>query len=363
MRLISMYVTFKNHSTGSKMIVTVENQRYIINPESSLEVFCCRDKVVFEAQAESFDELADMLNELDEEAVSYSFKDRILAKLTKKFAEKLPQVALNTMIKYEASFRNSDNSTINLYDGVYSVCDGRIAYYYLDMIPVGYVFSRAEAENAEIRVLDVNANNRKKYLKLMRNMLLFMNWNFILPDLFLFIPEYSAIKICSSHLFIKRLFVGLYNKSADERASILSDKEEQYEREEKREGCFTSLIKGLVILLIFGRICYWTMTSEPDVIISEDFSSVVCFDETFVKIDSGIPDDADDVFLEDYSAYYPLADGEYDMDNYYCYIYETPEGTRYMWVKDNCADKESAKKDYEDYDNPLVYKSVGETKE
>ncbi|MBQ7118191.1 MAG: hypothetical protein IJN88_08280, partial [Clostridia bacterium] len=74
----------------------------------------------------------------------------------------------------------------------------------------------------------------------------------------------------------------------------------------------------------------------------------------------GLPSDAEDVFLEDYTAFYPLADGEYDIDNYYCYIYETPDGTRYMWLKDNCTDKENAKKDYEDYENPLVYKSVRE---
>ena len=322
-------------------------------------MFCGRDNMVFEAQTGTFDELADMLNELDEEVGSYSFKDRIIAKLTKKFAEKLPQAALNTTIRYEAHFGNNGNAVINLYDGVYSVCDGRIAYYYLDMIPVGYVFSRAETENGEVRVLDTDANNRKKYLKLMRNILLFMHWNFILPDLFLFIPEYSAIKICSSHLFVKKLFVGLYNKTTDERASILRDKEERYAREEKRGGCFSSLVKGLVILLIFGSICYWAMTSEPEVIISKDFSSVVCFDETFVKIDGGLPEDAEDVFLEDYSAYYTLSDGGYDMDNYYCYIYETPDGTRYMWLKDNCTNKENKNKDYEDYENPFVYKSVG----
>jgi len=53
----------------------------------------------------------------------------------------------------------------------------------------------------------------------------------------------------------------------------------------------------------------------------------------------------------------------YDIDNYYCYIYETTDGTRYMWIKDNCTDEENKDKDYEDYDNPLVYKSVGEAQD
>lgn len=99
-----------------------------------------------------------------------------------------------------------------------------------------------------------------------------------------------------------------------------------------------------------------------DVIISEDLNSVVCFDEKFVKIDGGLPSDAVDVFLEDYYAYYPLDNGEYDSDSYYCYIYETPDGTRYMWLKDNCTSEESEDMDYEDYDKPLVYKSAGTIK-
>ena len=53
----------------------------------------------------------------------------------------------------------------------------------------------------------------------------------------------------------------------------------------------------------------------------------------------------------------------YDIDNYYCYIYETTDGTRYMWLKDNCTNEENEKKNYKDYKNPLVYKSVGETEE
>ena len=145
-----------------------------------------------------------------------------------------------------------------------------------------------------------------------------------------------------------------------ERARILAEKELKYEEETEEKGCFTYILKGLLVLLVFVGIIVWVGESDPDVIISEDFSSVVCFDETFVKIDGGLPSDAEDVFLEDYTAYYPLAEGGYDTDNYYCRIYETPDGTRYMWIKDDCADVESSFKEYDDYENPLVYKSVGE---
>jgi hypothetical protein len=272
------------------------------------------------------------------------------------FVEKLPEILLDLTMKYEVNFNNNQNVTINLYDGFYSVCDGKIADFF-DIMGVDYVFSRAETDN-EIKVVDVIANNRKKFLKLMRMMLLFINSSIIFVDWFLFIPEYFTIKFLSTHFYIKRLFKKLYNKTAEERARLFYEKDQNYEKEENKKGCLNSLIKTSLVLLVLGGICFWAFTSEPEVVIAEDLSSVTCFDETFVRINGGLPEDAKDVFLEDYSAYYPLADGGYDMNNYYCHIYETTDGTRYMWLKDNCTNEENTDKSYEDYENPLVYKST-----
>ena len=352
-----MYVTLKNNSTSEKMLITSENQRLVLNPGASADIFCGSNKIIFEAQTSAFEELTDMLKELDEEATAYSLKDKILARLTKKFIGKLPEAALDTAVTYEAAF-DGQTALINLYEGTYSVCDGKIADI-LDIVPVGFVFARAEAENGTIKALDAYAANRKSYLRLMRNILLFMHWGLIFVDLFLFVPTYLTVNFFSSHLYMKRLFCGLYNKTYEERTRVLHEKEQLYEKEDEKKGCLSGILKGLVVLIILGGICFWAISSEPEVIISEDFSTVICFDEKFVKISSGLPSDAKDVFLEDYSVYYPLSDGSYDTDNYYCYIYETPDGTRYMWVKDNCADEENENKDYEDYENPLVYRSVG----
>ncbi len=350
-----MYVTFKNNSTN-KMTVVVENQKHIINPEESVEIFCSSQKVEFEAQMAVFDELTSAADELKSEKESYRLKDKILAKLAVKLAEKLPEAVLDLSVKYEVSFSYADNPIVNLYDGAYSVCDGKIADFF-DMAPVIYAFSRAEAYTEELRVIDVTAVNRKKFLKLVRNLLLFLHWG--LFELIFFVPEYLSVRFASSRYFVRKLISGFYEKTAEEREGLLSEKERTYEAEEKKGGCLKSFIKVVVVLLIFGGIIAWVLTSEPDVVISEDLNSVVCFDEKFVKIDGGLPSDAEDVFLEDYYAYYPLNDGEYDSDSYYCYIYETPDGTRYMWLKDNCRSKESEDMDYDDYDDPLVYKSVG----
>ncbi len=354
-----MYLTFKNNSTN-KMTVTVENQKHIINPEDSVEVFCASAKVVFEAQTEVFNELTDAANEVKADKENYRLKDKILAKLAVKFVDKLPETVLDLSVKYGVNCSDVQNTVINLFDGVYSVCDGKVADFF-DMVPVFYMFSRAETETESIRVVDVTALNRKKFLKLVRNLLLF--FRFGLYELIFFVPEYFSVKFYSSHFFINRLVSGFYEKTAEERSGLLSEKEKTYETEEKKGGCLKSFVKVMIVLLILGGIVAWILTSEPDVIVSEDLNSVVCFDEKFIKIEGGLPSDAEDIFLEDYYAYYPLEDGEYDSDSYYCYIYETPDGTRYMWLKDNCRSKDAKNMDYDDYENPLVYKSVGEISE
>ncbi len=356
-----MYITFKNNSTGAKMIVTAENQKHIINPECSVDIFFRSEKIEFIAETSALDELITAVKEIDGNDKNDSFKDRILTKLTKKTAEKLPDTVLNTSVKYEVTGADFSGIVINLYDGAYAICDGKFADF-LDLVPIGYIFPRTETENGSIKVINVKTTNRKKYLKLIRNLLLFTHSGLTAINLLFFIPEYLIIKLLSSNFYIKNRLSWLYKKSADERERILFEKEQSYEKEEKKKILLPSGLKVVVVLVALCGLLIWGMAGGPDVIISEDFNSVVCFDETFVKIDSGLPTDAEDVFLEDYTAFYPLGDGEYDIDNYYCYIYETPDGTRYMWLKDNCTDKENYKKDYEDYENPLVYKSIGEQK-
>ena len=325
-----MYITFKNY-TSSKMIISLGNQKTTVNPESFAEVFHSGGKLEFEAQTAVFEEFADTLDEIGATDENDSLKDRILTKLTKKFFKKATEGVLNLSIKYEVDLADCQNPVINLFEGAYSLFDSKLADAF-DMPPIAMVFCRAETDCGQIKATDATALNRKKYLKLWRNILLFANWGFFL-DLFFFLPEYLTAKIFSSHFFIKRMFISLYKKPPMERERILADKERKYEEEEPA-GCFTYLLKGIIVLVILIGIVMWIGSGDPDVIISEDFSSVVCFEETFVKIDGGLPADAEDVFLEDYTAYYPLAEGGYDMDNYYCHIYETPDGSRYMWIKD-----------------------------
>lgn len=355
-----MYVTFKNNSTTAKMSVTIQDQKYIIPSESVVEAFVQSENFQFLAETSSMDELIDAVNEIDDSDKNDSLKNRILTKLAKKAAQKLPDTVLNASVKYEIKGSDCSGIVINLTDGLRGVCNGSLADF-LDLVPLIYVFPRAESESGIVRIADVNITNRKKFLKLVRNLLLFMHSGLSVINLLFFVPEYLLVKLLSSKFYIKAWLSALYRKTFDKRELILQKAEERYERNEKK--LFPPVLKAFIVIAVVFGIIAWGITSEPDVIVSEDFKSVVCFEETFVKTDGGLPADAEEVFLENYSAFYPLADGEYDMDNYYCYIYETPDGTRYMWLKDNCSDKENQNKDYADYENPLVYKSVGKAKD
>ena len=350
-----MYVTFKNNSSSAKMNITLQGQNYIIPPESVVEVFVQGESFQFIAESSALDKLIDAVNEINDSDKNDSLKDRILTKLAKKAAQKLPDTVLNVSVKYDVSCAELSNITVDLYDGARTVCNGTLADF-LDLVPIIYIFPRAESENVSIRVADISITNRKKYLKLVRNLLLFMHSGLTAINLLFFVPEYLLVKFLSSKLYIKAWLSGLYRKTSEKRELILKKAEERYERNEKK--LFSPVLKAFIVIAVVLGVIVSVVTSEPDVIISEDFQSVVCFEEKFVKISGGLPSDAEDVFLEDYSAFYPLADGEYDMDNYYCYIYETPDGTRYMWLKDNCSDKVNQNKDYDDYENPLVYKST-----
>lgn len=353
-----MYITFRNGSENEKLIVLVENQKYIINPGEYTHVFCSSNITEFIAETAAFDELKEAAEEIGSDPEKKSFKDKIFTKLAKKFVEKMPEMVLNISVKYEVTCNESQNAVVNLFGGTYSVCDGKAADFF-ELVPVGYVFVRAETDSGCIRVADARAVNRKQYLRLVRNFLLFVNWKFIFLDLFCFIPEYFVNRFYSSKIYIKMLFAGFYKLPSDKRAEKLAEKECEGEKKEKK-GCLSGFIKVLIVFAVLGGICWWAISSEPDVVISADFQSVVCFDEMFVRIDGELPEDAEKVFLEDFFAYYPLADGEYDSDNYYCYIYEDPKGDRYMWLKDGCSKEENEDKEYDDYENPLVYKSTGE---
>lgn len=338
-----MYITFRNNSNDNKVTITAENRSFTVNPEASAEIFFANNIVEFSAYISPLEALNDAIADMDGEIKDYGLKDKIIAKLTKHFAKKLNDMLLNIEVSYKVDFSGCDNAVINLYDGVYSVCDGKIADF-LDMMPVMYSFSRAETDDGKISVTDISLINKKKYLKFFRNLLLFANSGLIIVDWIFFIPSYLLIRSFASNFYVRNLLKKLYSKSVDERHKILYNKEQMIDKEEKGSGCLSAVIKVLIILLILAGLVVWANNEEYDVILSEDLSTISCFEETFVRIDGCLPENAEKSFLESYFAFYPLDNGDYDSDRYYCNVYETPDGTRYILLKDN-----------EDAENLTVY--------
>lgn len=339
-----MYITFNNKFEHNSIVVFYNNQNYTIAPLSSVEVPLFGNKVQFTAENGAFD----LLDGFEEEKPE-TFKERVLMKLTKKLVEKIPEIVLNVKVTYEISNISGDVS-VDFTEGTYVVGGSRLAEF-LDFLPVSCMFPHIITSDGTVAVKKTESTNKKKYLRLYRNMLLFMNSGFILIDWFLFIPEYLFIKILSADKIIERCIKKLYRMSVPER--ILFMEKQVDDTTNEKHGCLIGIIKVLIVIAAFVLIAEWANSSDPNTIISEDFQSVVCFDETFVRIDSGLPEDAKKTFLEEYTAHYPIGEDEYD-DSYNCYIYEDSMGNRYLWLQDD------SEKEYKDYENPVVYKSIGE---
>lgn len=349
-----MYITFKNGDTGDRVRLIADGREYLLDANGIVQHFC--SAAVAEFTVEPMPKF-DFTDDAAQAECRKSLKNRVLDRMAGKLLQKLPETVACTAVKYRIDCGGVDSITVNLSDGVYSVCDGKFADV-MDLLPIGILFVRAECAPGRIAVCDAFVTNRKKFLRLMRNVLLFKHWGFLFLDLFFFLPEYLLVRFYSSRLFVKKLLCGLYAKTTAERSQILNKQIEKQEKEEKG-GCVSALLKGGVLLAVIAAVCWWGMTSEPEVIVSNDLQRLECFDEVFVRFDGGLPADAEKSFLEDYDVFYPLATGGYDTENYYCYIYETADGERYLWLKDDWADKKNRDKTYAEYEDPLVYKSTG----
>lgn len=346
-----MNVIFRNISKDNRMTFFVQEQKYVVDAGSYVNVLSSDNKLVFTVDIEPVD-LTDGIDDITAE----TFKGKVLKKLSKKFLQKLPDAALYTSVTYKLTGEYS-NVTVEFDESAYSVLDGVIAEELFEMPPLIYAFAQGETAFGTLRAVKSKSLNKKRYRKLYTGLLLFVDWVLFLPNLLFFIPKLFVALFFMSDFFVSKLLAKLYKYSPEKRNLIIAQKSDIQSHR------FKDYLKGIGIVLLVvvaGVLFYNLLTSDYDVIIAEDFQSIVCFDEVFVRMDGELPDDATKSFLEDYHAYYPLADGGYDTDNYYCYIYEDSEGNRYMWLKDGCAEDKNADKDYEDYENPIVYISIGE---
>ncbi len=353
-----MFITFRNTDEYCKIILTCENRSYTLVPKGEVAVPFFGGKVSFTAEML----LPDFSDELQIDRSKDKVSAKVMKRLAKKLVDKFPSMVLLTTVTYELT-DTAEDCDVFFCDGTYSVCDGYVADFF-DMMPVGFCFAQAETSKGTLRITGVKTVNRKQYLKVQRNFNLFMDWGLILPDLLLFVPKYILIRFYyTTDFYVSKTLKELYRLEPAQRLEHICQKERKREKVEKGFGCLKALLWGIIIFALFIGIGLWASSGEPDVVMKEDFSEVVCFDEVFVRIDGGLPTDARETFLEDYSVDYRRPDGGYDPFNYECHIYEDSAGNRYMWVKTDCKNPRNAYKDYDDYENPLVFRAVGEVSE
>lgn len=349
-----MYITFKNQDEYNRVKLDFQNQTYMIAPLSELQLPSFDGKAVFAAETL----MPDFSDDLKEANESDKRSERIIGKLAGKLLKNLDKCALFAKITYELE-ADGEDVVILFEEGAYSVCDGIIADDFFDMVPVLYAFARAEAVRGKLKVTNVQAVNLKQYRKLARRFLLFLDWGLILPNLLFFIPKYIVLLYFSSQAYISRLIKGFYQLSFSERTEKFRVKEEKFEKDEKKSGCLIPILKVILFLAALIGICVWAMSGESEIIVSQDYSSVEYYDEVFVRTDT-MPSDVKKVFLESFYADYPEDDGSYDSYSHYCYIYEDSAGNRYMWLQTDYDNVNNRDKQYSDYENPLIYKSVNE---
>lgn len=361
-----MYITFRNASKQESFVLRVNGIDYRLELNSFVNVTVYDENNITFSVKNLPPDFSDVSFEED---TDMKLKDKLLIKLSEKFVKSIDKAALFSNVEYQLS--NVQNAAvIDICESCYAKFDGSIADFF-DFMPVIYYFSRAESDSAKIKVKSVDNENRKSYLKLMKKILLFLNINLLLFDLITFIPAYCFVKYFSTHNYTKKMLSRLYSLPRADRDVKFAEKEmlcaDEIEDQETRKKIKkkTRLRVLLTVVIVFVAFAFLIVIgfSEPSVIVSEDLSFVQCFDEKFVRFDEPLPKNAEQVFLEDYNVAYPISDDDYDMESYYCYIYQTEDGTRYMWLKDDCDNETNTDKGYEDYKNPYVYISVGEITE
>ena len=132
-----MFVSFFNRCDENKMVLRVNGSVYELEPQNCTEIPVNGERVDFSVEILP----VDLSSGLENEEKSEKFTKKILFRLAKKIAEKIPDMGLYTNCDYVLS-DITDGITVDLYEGVYSVADGNVAEYLFDMVPIVYCFAR-----------------------------------------------------------------------------------------------------------------------------------------------------------------------------------------------------------------------------
>lgn len=253
-----MFIIFRNNSADCRIKLNINDTSYLLESGKSVEVNVCDDTVTF--FAETLPE--DLTMGWNEEESPKKLRDRILYKLAKKFAEKIPELGLYSVCEYELS-EITNGMTVELYDGGYSVLDGKLADFLFEMVPVIFTFARAEVMSGKLKFKRAKLVNRKKFLKIVRNLLLFIDTDLFLPNLIFFIPKYVVERFIVTSTVLTIIMKWLYGMSVIDRVHRINAKLKDVDITSKRSIPSAVIKTVLAILIIFG-IVYLIASSEPE---------------------------------------------------------------------------------------------------
>ena len=253
-----MFITFRNNSADCRIKLNINDTSYLLESGKNVEVSVFDDVVSF--SAETLPE--DLTAGWDEEETPKKLKDRILFKLAKKFAEKIPELGLYSICEYELS-EITNGMTVELYDGGYSVLDGKISEWFFEMVPIVFTFARAEVISGKLKFKRAKLVNRKKFLKIVRNILLFIDTDLFLPNLLFFIPKYIVERFIATSVFLTLIMKWLYSMPVTDRVHRINVKLKDVDITSKKSRLVSAIKIIIAVAVIFG-LCVMIGSSEPD---------------------------------------------------------------------------------------------------
>lgn len=253
-----MFITFRNNSADCRIKLNINDTSYLLESGKNVEVCVYDDTVTF--FVETLPE--DLTTGWDTQESPKKLRDRILYKLAKKFVEKIPELGLYSVCEYELS-EITNGMIVELYDGGYSVLDGKLADFLFEMVPVIFTFARAEVMSGKLKFKRAKLVNRKKFLKIVRNLLLFIDTDLFLPNLIFFIPKYVVERFVVTSTVLTIIMKWLYGMSVTDRVHRINAKLKDVDITSKRSILSAVIRTVLAILIIFG-IVYLIASSEPD---------------------------------------------------------------------------------------------------
>ena len=294
-----MIVAFRNNTSDSQIKVNVADSEYLINAQSAVNVSICDSSLSFTAELLP----SDLSKSFEGEETPTKLKDRILFRLAKKFAEKIPQLGLYSVCEYSLS-EITDGMTVELYDGAYSVLDGMFSQWFMEMIPVVFTFARAEAVTGKLSFNRARLVNRKKYLKTVRNILLFLDLELFLANLLFFIPKYAIERFAATGSCLTMIMKRLYSMPVTKRVHKINENLKDPDIPSKR-SILSLLIKVVLIIAVIYGFGYMFVSDDIKAV-----DSIGSYEECGYYTSGGFIDYAD------YAKYF-YAEADFEENEYF----------------------------------------------